>query len=153
MPCSIKTRHLRNEPTDLAVVTGIYLALYNIGSAFGATVSGAVYTNVLPAQLVQRLGNVTLATSVYGDPYTFIASNPIGSVERSEVIAAYAHTQKILCTVGICLCIPLIMFSLFLRNPQLTKDQSLPNAERDTASLSSQDSLQKEKKKWYQSIF
>ena len=37
---------------DLAVITALYLASYNIGSALGGSVSGAIWTNVLPGALV-----------------------------------------------------------------------------------------------------
>ncbi|KAJ9618865.1 ferrioxamine B transporter [Taxawa tesnikishii (nom. ined.)] len=125
----------------VAIVTGIYLATYNIGSAFGGTVSGAIWTQVLPSQLATRLGqvstNATLATTAYGDPFVFIAEYPVGTPERTAVVDAYQHTQKLLCITGICLCVPLLLFALCLRNPRLGKEQSLPDAEKSTHSMES----------------
>ncbi|KAI0075932.1 ferrichrome-type siderophore transporter [Panus rudis PR-1116 ss-1] len=114
----------------LAVITGLFLASYNIGSALGGTISGAIWTQILPTQLEQHLGNATLAASVYGDPFTFIASYPVGTPERDAVITSYQHTQKLLCITGICLTVPLILFSLCLRNPRLGDEQTLPEAEK-----------------------
>ena len=116
----------------LAVVTGIFLACYNVGSALGASVSGAIWTQVLPTKLENNLagfGNATLATAVYADPFTFILSYPVGTPERTAVIDAYQSAQRLLCITGICLTIPLILFAACLRNPQLGDTQSLPHAE------------------------
>jgi MFS transporter, SIT family, siderophore-iron:H+ symporter len=123
----------------LAVITGLYLATYNVGSAFGNTVSGAIWTQVLPGELERQLsgfGNATLASTAYGNPFGAIAEYPIGTPERTGIIAAYQHTQRLLCVTGICLCVPLIAFSLCLRNPKLGDEQSNPDAEDGVAHVS-----------------
>lgn len=116
----------------VAVITGLYLATYNIGSAFGGCVSGAIWTQVLPSTLEDRLagfGNSTLAASTYANPFAVAAEFPIGTPERDAIIAAYQHAQRLLTITGICLCVPLIFFASVLRNPKLTDTQSLPEAE------------------------
>ncbi|KAB2577145.1 Siderophore iron transporter 1 [Lasiodiplodia theobromae] len=113
----------------LAIVTGLFLGTYNIGSALGACVSGAVWSQVLPGQLERHIGNATTAATVYADPLTWSYSNPVGTPDRDAVIAAYRTTQNYLCITGICLSSLLIFFSLVLRNPKLTDQQSLPEAE------------------------
>lgn len=118
---------------DLAVVTGLFLACYNIGTAVGGSISGAVWTQILPGELNSRLGNATLATQAYKDPFTFSATYPIGTPDRDAVVAAYKHTQRLLCITGICLTVPLVAFSLCTRNLVLTKEQSFANAEEDSA--------------------
>lgn len=123
-----------NHILDLAVVTGIFLASYNIGSALGNTISGSIWNQVLPGELSRRLGNETLAASVYAEPLVFAAANPVGTHARDEVILAYQATQRLLCITGICLTIPLIVFALCLRNPKLTKEQSLVKAEESSDS-------------------
>jgi SIT family siderophore-iron:H+ symporter-like MFS transporter len=85
----------------------------------------------LPKEIEKAVGNVTLAAEIYGSPYTWIITNPVGTASRTAVIHAYQHTQRILCIVGICLCIPLIVFSVLLKNPTLTNEQSLKHAEED----------------------
>ncbi|KAJ5218427.1 Major facilitator superfamily domain general substrate transporter [Penicillium cinerascens] len=117
----------------LAVVTGIYLASYNVGSAIGNTISGAIWNQVLPSELEHRLGNTTLATSVYAEPLAFAAANPVGTPDRDHVILAYQKTQRLLCITGICLTIPLIAFAFCIRNPTLTKEQSLVKAEDNSS--------------------
>ncbi len=118
----------------VAVITGLYLATYSIGSALGGSISGTIWTNVLPSQLEEKLnplGNFTLAAAVYADPFTIAYQYPVGTPVRTAIIAAYQHSQRLLCITGICLCTLLIGFSLFLRDPRLGDEQSLPDAEED----------------------
>ncbi len=118
----------------LAVMTGIYLATYNIGSAFGNAVSGAIWTQVLPYALEDRLASInsTLAVAAYGDPFTAASTYPIGTPERTAIIDAYQHTQLLLCIAGICLCVPLIAFAFVLRNPKLNDQQNLIEGPKET---------------------
>lgn len=114
------------------MITGLFLATYNVGSALGNCVSGAYWTNTLPRKLAENLaftGNATLASTVYADPFTFIAAYDMETPERIAVVDAYKSTQKVLCIIGICLTLPLIAFGLCTRNPKLGKEQSLPDAE------------------------
>lgn len=122
-----------NNPIDVAVITGLYLAAYNIGSALGNTISGAIWNQVLPSELNYRLGNETLAAEVYAQPLAFAAVNPVGTPDRDNVILAYQKTQRLLCITGICLTVPLIAFALIIRNPTLTKEQSLAKAEEESS--------------------
>ncbi|KAF4956341.1 hypothetical protein FGADI_3918 [Fusarium gaditjirri] len=120
----------------LAVMTGLYLALYQVGSAFGNAVSGAIWTQVLPVRLAQSFssfGNETLAVYAYSQPLSAIIDFPVGSEERDAMIDAYKHVQRLLTITGICLCVPLIAFSLCLRNPKLTDQQNLVEDEKPGA--------------------
>ncbi|KAF5547943.1 siderophore iron transporter 1 [Fusarium napiforme] len=120
----------------LAVMTGLYLAVYQIGSACGNAVSGAIWTQVLPVRLAQSFssfGNETLAVYAYTQPLSAIIDFPVGSPERDAMIDAYKHVQRLLVITGICLCVPLIAFSLCLRNPKLTDQQNLVEDEKPGA--------------------
>ncbi|KAL7800327.1 ferrioxamine B transporter [Trichoderma ceciliae] len=112
---------------NLAVMTGLYLAVYNIGSALGNTVSGALWTQLLPKALESRLVDInsTLAIDAYGNPLVAILPYPPGTPERDAIIDAYQHIQRLLTITGICICVPLIAFSLAIRNPRLTSEQTL----------------------------
>ncbi len=141
----------------LAVITGLYLSCYSIGSALGNTVSGAIWTQVLPQRLnmnLARFGNATLATAVYGDPFTFAAAYPVGTPQRDEVVDVYQQTQRLLCITGICLCVPLIIFSCLLRDPRLGNEQSRPEAEggfghEDQTGLNSAGAETEARKRWW----
>lgn len=115
----------------LAVVTGIYLACYNVGSALGNTISASIWNQIMPAELVKQLGNETLATEAYSTPFIFADANPVGTPDRDGVIVAYQKVQRLLCITGICLTVPLIAFALCIRNPTLTKEQSLVKNDDD----------------------
>ncbi|KAK5203385.1 ferrioxamine B transporter, partial [Exophiala xenobiotica] len=89
---------------------------------------------VLPGALEDRLavfGNSTLAAATYGNPFGVIFEYPVGTPERSAIIDAYQHTQRLLCITGICLVTLLIGFALCLRDPKLGNEQSLPDAEEN----------------------
>ena len=113
---------------QLAVMTGLYLATYNVGSAFGNTVSGAIWTQVLPGRLESNLAfqnNVTLAAAAYANPFAVAALYPVGTPERTGIVDAYQNVQRLLCITGICLCVPLIVFACLIRNPVLNNKQTL----------------------------
>ncbi|KAJ9614083.1 ferrioxamine B transporter [Cladophialophora chaetospira] len=116
----------------VAVITGLYLATYNVGSALGGAISGTIWTNVLPSELEKNLaplGNTTLAAATYANPFAVAAEYPAGTAVRTAIIESYQHAQRLLCITGICLCTLLIGFALCLRNPRLGDEQSLPEAE------------------------
>ncbi|KAL4778433.1 major facilitator superfamily domain-containing protein [Aspergillus varians] len=115
----------------LAIVTALFLASYNIGSALGGSIAGAIWSQTLVPELSRTLGNATLAAEIYADPFTFAAANPVGTPARDAVILGYMHTQRLLCITGICLTVPLIAFALCIRDPKLTKEQSLKEAEAE----------------------
>ncbi|CAK7219056.1 ferrioxamine B transporter [Sporothrix curviconia] len=118
--------NVRHE--HLASVTGVEKAAGWLGSALGDTVSGALWTQLLPGLLEADLAsvNATLAPVAYADPlYEIVPIYPLGTPERSGVIHAYQYIQRILVITGLCLCVPLIVFSLVLRSQKLTDDQTL----------------------------
>jgi SIT family siderophore-iron:H+ symporter-like MFS transporter len=109
----------------MAVMTGLYLAVYNVGSALGNAVSGAVWTQTLPAALAANLDDPELVSSAYGDPLSVVPQYPMSTPERMAIVEAYRSTQRLLTITGICLCVPMIAFAMALRNPRLTDKQSL----------------------------
>ncbi|KAL4892421.1 major facilitator superfamily domain-containing protein [Aspergillus ambiguus] len=115
----------------LAVITGLFLASYNVGSAIGNTIAGAIWRQTLLKSLIENLGDTNAATTAFGNPFPYATNHPMGTPERTAVVASYKHTQRLLCITGICLVVPLIVFACCIRNPRLGKDQSLPDAETD----------------------
>lgn len=116
----------------MAVIIALYLSFYNVGAAIGASVSGAVYTNVLYQKILDefRKSNLdtSLAQSAYLAPLAFIEEYVWGTPERIAVVLAYAHLQRILCIIGLVLCVPLLIFTFFLRDHPLESVQSLEEA-------------------------
>ncbi|CAK7910001.1 siderophore iron transporter Arn1p [[Candida] anglica] len=116
----------------MAVVMALYMSSYNIGLAFGASISGAVWTNLMYKQIVKEMEkagiDTALATFAYGSPIGaggFIQEYVWGTAERIPVVLAYAHVQKILCIVGLILVFPMLIATLFLRDHKLVSVQSL----------------------------
>lgn len=112
----------------MAVVTSLYLSSYYIGSALGNTISGTIWTQVLPEQIKKefaQFANDTLVTYAYGSPFQFVIDYPWTSPERQALVIAYKHTQRLLLITGTCLCVPLIIFTLLLNNPKLKSRQNL----------------------------
>lgn len=113
----------------MAIVLSLYLASYNIGSALGSSVSGAIWTNKLYPKLLELLTeggyDASLATSAYGDPFTFVANYTWGTPERILVVDAYSHVQRYLCIAGLVLTFPLLFVTFFLRDHRLDSIQSL----------------------------
>ncbi|GAA6052456.1 hypothetical protein JCM3770_001122 [Rhodotorula araucariae] len=117
------------------ILLASYLAVYNVGSSLGNSVSGAIWTQVLPAQLDKVLaGNATAVQLWYGSPFLAITTpeGQWGEPIRMGVVEAYKHVQKLLCIAGICLSVLLVVCGLILRDPVLGKEQSLPNAEEQS---------------------
>ncbi|KAJ4313779.1 ferrioxamine B transporter [Fusarium piperis] len=125
--------YLQHE--QLAIMTGLYLALYSIGSSLGNSVSGAIWTQVLPSHLERNLAGIndTLAAYAYAQPLTAMLEYPVGTPERDAMIRSYEDVQRLLTITGICLVVPLIGFSLCLRNPKLTDNQNLVENEKPGA--------------------
>ncbi|ODQ82275.1 hypothetical protein BABINDRAFT_178632 [Babjeviella inositovora NRRL Y-12698] len=116
----------------MAVVIALYLTSYNFGSAFGNSVSGAIWTQKLYPEMVKKLGDAKLATYAYSSPYDFIVDYAWDTTERMAVVAAYRYVQRLLITVGLCLCVPLLAAALLLRDYKLESVQSLKHDEEET---------------------
>lgn len=118
----------------VAILTGLYLSFYNVGSAFGTCLAGAIWTQTLYPTLVSNLDhNTALASLIYNAPLTEAVKFDVGTPIRGAIIESYRHVQQLLCVAGLCLCIPMIAFALALRDPTLSEDQVQPETERDTA--------------------
>ncbi|KAI3405283.1 ARN1 [Candida oxycetoniae] len=112
----------------MAVVTSALYTLYRVGYAVGSSVAGAIWSQTLYSKLTQYLAP-DVATSVYTSPYAFAAKYAWGTPEREGAVHAYGEVQKILMIVCLCFVAPMIVAALFLRDHELTRDQSLEQIE------------------------
>lgn len=110
-------------------VTSIFATSYTIGIAFAKSISGAIWTQEMLGEITTRMINLnvdpSLAMIAYGSPYDFIAQYQWGSPERVAVSTAYAAIQRKLSIVGLCLCVPILVFILLLRNHKLVDSQNM----------------------------
>lgn len=102
---------------DMAVITALYLSFYNIGSALGSSVSGAIWTNILPRELRKRITDPTTYALAYGSPFTFIITYVWGTPEREAVVKSYQYVQKLafVCRGNLLLCYTYCFRSLLER--------------------------------------
>lgn len=123
----------------MAVVLSLYLACYNIGSAIGYSISGAMWSQLMYKAIVKHMTaldvDTSLAVTAYGSPYTFIITYVWGTPERIAVVLAYADVQRKLCLAGLVLCVPLLFIVLFLRDHRLVSVQSLDEQHSHTDGL------------------
>ncbi|KAJ6789851.1 hypothetical protein PWT90_10675 [Aphanocladium album] len=118
----------------VAILTGLYLSFYNVGSALGTCMSGAIWTQTLYPALESNLAfqpNRTLAQAMYNNPFKVVADYPVGTEIRDAIISSYSYVQSLLCIAGLCVCVPMIGFALALRNPRLSDQLVQEEAERD----------------------
>ncbi|KAK1245912.1 hypothetical protein MKX07_004981 [Trichoderma sp. CBMAI-0711] len=120
----------------VAILTGLYLSFYNVGSALGTCLSGAIWTQTLYPTLEASLAfqpNTTLARAIYENPFHIVSQYPVGTEIRGAIIHSYESIQRLLCITGMFICLPMICFALALRNPKLSDRQVQEDAEDVTA--------------------
>lgn len=105
---------------NMASVTALSYTMYRIGAAVGSAVSGAIWTQLLYNKLVQTLGDVSEAETIYGSPLVWIESNAWGTPARDAVVEAYRYVQKYEVLVALIFTAPMFVLSLCLRDPPLT---------------------------------
>ncbi|KAJ4300848.1 hypothetical protein N0V90_002936 [Kalmusia sp. IMI 367209] len=99
---------------QIAVVNALWGLFGGFGSSIGYSISGALWTSTLPAQLYKRLPEESKNRSmeIFGDivvQMSFLDGTP----ERDAVVGAYAHVQRLMVIAGACfvpLCIASIWF-------------------------------------------
>ncbi|KAI1354543.1 siderochrome-iron transporter MirC [Xylaria sp. FL0043] len=108
---------------QVAAATAVFLTLVEIGGAVGSAISGAVWTQLIPAKLAQYLPAdvAAQAHTIFGD--VTVASNytmyPSDSPARMAINRSYQETMEVLLTIAIALCAPLVVLSFLMRNYKL----------------------------------
>jgi hypothetical protein len=92
------------EHNDVAALLALLGLFGYIGGAIGGTVSGGIWTNVLPGQLRQRLPAST--ADQWEDILNSLdvqLSYPVGDPTRTAISDAYAATNKYMLIAGVCI--------------------------------------------------
>jgi MFS family permease len=79
----------------VAVILACLNLFCSIGSAVGATVSGAIWTGTFPQALARNLPEGTDVARIYGQLPVQL-SYPLGSPERDGIIRSYGHSQRLM---------------------------------------------------------
>lgn len=107
---------------QLAAVNALWGLFGGFGSSIGYSISGALWTSILPEQLYNRLpeGSKDRYLEIFGDievQKSFLDGTP----ERDAVVGAFAHTERIMLIAGTCF-VPLCIASIwFWRNINVRK--------------------------------
>ncbi|TLS24439.1 hypothetical protein PpBr36_09020 [Pyricularia pennisetigena] len=105
---------------NLAIATAVWLMVLELGGAIGSAISGAVWTKVVPATLTELLPEASRAnaTAIFNNVNTAIALE-WGSPERVAINAAYQAGMRQMLIVAVCMCVPIVLLSLLMRNMKL----------------------------------
>ncbi|CAI7342355.1 CFC_collapsed_G0027530.mRNA.1.CDS.1 [Saccharomyces cerevisiae] len=67
--------HASTTHNEMATVTGLLMSVYQIGDAVGASIAGAIWTQRLAKELIQRLGS-SLGMAIYKSPLNYLKKIP-----------------------------------------------------------------------------
>ncbi|KAK9459969.1 major facilitator superfamily domain-containing protein [Lipomyces oligophaga] len=102
---------------DVALATAMFLTVFSLGSAVGASVSGAIWTTLLPKWLSAALPEDMQdeVSKIYADfGYARRAYPDLGSPERQAIAGAYKDVMSILIWVAVSMVIPAFFSALFM---------------------------------------
>ncbi|KAF2124426.1 siderophore iron transporter-like protein mirB [Dothidotthia symphoricarpi CBS 119687] len=86
----------------------------SFGSSIGYSIAGAIWNNVMPAQLYNRLPeeSKSRAAEIFSD-IVIQSSFLDGTPERDAIVGAYAHAQRLMVITGSCF-VPLCFASILI---------------------------------------
>jgi nitrate/nitrite transporter NarK len=99
---------------QIAVVNAIWGLFGSFGSSIGYSIAGALWNNILPAEIYKRLPeeSKSQAALIFGD-MVLQQSFADGSLEREAIVGAYAHVQRLMVITGAAF-VPLCIASIFV---------------------------------------
>ncbi|KAK9448576.1 major facilitator superfamily domain-containing protein [Limtongia smithiae] len=109
---------------DVALATAMFLTVFSLGSAVGASISGAIWTSLLPVKLRQYVlpEMLDLVPQIYADfSYARHTFPDLMSPERQSIVAAYKDVMAVLLWVGIGTSIPSFIGALFMTEYDLAE--------------------------------
>lgn len=107
---------------EVAAATAMFLTALELGGAVGSAISGAVWTSSIPKKLHAYLPDESQkdAAEIFGK-LTKALEYPPGSPTRIAINRSYEETMGTILTIAVCVCIPLIPFSLLMKDYELDK--------------------------------
>ena len=82
----------------------MFLTFTSVGGAFGNAVTGAIWSNLLPGYLEEKLAGTAAAnatTAIYGNYFNAL-SYAVGTPERDAINSAYSDVYRIQLIVACC---------------------------------------------------
>lgn len=111
---------------DVAVGLALLDMITSIGGAIGSTISGAIWTNLMPGKLSLYLPDELKADAltIYGD-LTAQLSFEWGTPARDAIVQAYAETQKVMLIASVsALAGPLVWIWMMKNHRLADKEQT-----------------------------
>jgi hypothetical protein len=99
---------------EIAAVNALWGLFGSFGSSIGFAIAGAMWNNILPAQLYERLPEQSKAnaTLIFSSIVTQLEYAD-GTLEREAIVGSYAHVQRLMLIAGVAL-VPLCLASIFI---------------------------------------
>ena len=99
---------------EIAVALALWGLFGSIGAAIGSAIAGAIWTNLLPGQLLKFLpaDSQELMPEIYSS-LAIQQTYPVGSPIRDAIISAYAVVQRKMVIAGVAF-VPLFVICVFM---------------------------------------
>jgi hypothetical protein len=112
---AVPHEHLATGLALLAMIT-------SVGGSIGQTISGAIWTQIVPRKIVEYLPTASKhkAVGLYASLPDVLAL-PWESPERQAVVGAYADAQRIMVIVGTCALLPCFLWVAMLKNYRMSE--------------------------------
>lgn len=109
---------------DVAVGLALLALVTSVGGAIGQSISGAIWTNLMPSKLESYLPDELKdqALTIYGDLATQL-SYPVGTPERDAIIRAYGETQKVMIIASLVALVGSVLWVALMKNHRLSDKQ------------------------------
>ena len=106
---------------SVASATAIFLTILEIGGAVGNAISGAIWSHSIPEKLALYLPSETKdqAAAIFGNVTLAANGWPMGSPTRDAINLAYQETMTRILTVAVCVAVPCVLLSFFMKNYKL----------------------------------
>ncbi|RMJ19350.1 hypothetical protein CDV36_000936 [Fusarium kuroshium] len=107
---------------DVAVGIALLNLVTSVGGAIGQSISGAIWTNLMPSKLAKYLPEELQADAltIYGDITQQLAF-PWGSPEREAIVKAYGETQKVMLIASVVALAGPIAWITLMKNHRLSE--------------------------------
>ncbi|KAJ3464739.1 hypothetical protein MRS44_009525 [Fusarium solani] len=107
---------------DVAVGIALLNLITSVGGAIGQSISGAIWTNLMPSKLSKYLPEELQADAltIYGDITQQLAF-PWGSPERDAIVKAYGETQKVMLIASVVALAGPIAWITLMKNHRLSE--------------------------------
>ncbi|KAF9418863.1 hypothetical protein BGZ94_009573 [Podila epigama] len=111
---------------DIATVIGASQLMGAFGGAFGAALSGGIWTQYLPGRLAKHITGPYDESGAMNDIFTYILT--LDATTKSQVIDAYADAQKLMSIIACAMAVLACICAFMMQHVNLKMDQEEQDA-------------------------